>query len=260
MDDIVFINGGYNFPEYKSLRFNWYLYQHAFLYFQGPVIVNGKREDDGACILYPKHMVHDYITLDGFVNSYVGFQAPKELFQKLSLKTGKVVYPDNCGEINEIIHKMCIENSNRSLGSDEILQALILKLLVTFARGIETKSAKKKIFDAKEKMTIVRAKYLSDLKNPPDLEDIIRHSGFSRTQFYKLYSKFFNVTPANDFLWARLEKSRELIRSDPDIKMHEAASQCGFNEASYFFRVFKKMYGYTPKEYATAIKLNLKSV
>ena len=258
MDDIKFINAGYNYPEYKSLKFNWCLYQHAFLYFQGPVIVNGKKEDSGACILYPKYMVHDYVTLDGFVNSYVGFQAPEELLQKLSIKTGKVVYPDNCGEINEIIRQMCHENANRRVGSDEILQSLILKLLVTFARGTETEKVRKKTFDEKEKMTLLRSEYLSNLENTPDLEKLIKHSGFSRTQFYKLYSRFFNITPANDLMWARLEKARALISDDPDIKIMEVAIKCGFKEPTYFFKIFKKMYGYTPKDYANARKLNLK--
>jgi AraC-like DNA-binding protein len=256
-EEISFVNAGYNFPEYKSLKFNWSLNQHAFLYFQGPVIVNGKRENDGACILYPKNTIHDYVTLDGFVNSFVGFQAPEQLFQKLSVKTGRVVYPDNCGEINDVIRLMCVENSNRSLGSDEIMQGLILKLIVAFARGTQSESARAKLFDEREKMTVLRNQYLSDLENSQNLDKIISRSGFSRTQFYKLYSKFFNVTPTNDIIWARLEKSREMIRSNPDIKIHDVAKSCGFKEDSYFFRTFKKMYGYTPKEYAAARKLNM---
>ena len=49
MSEIKFVNAGYNVPEFKSLRFHWALNQHAFLYFQGPAIVNGKKIDSGAC-------------------------------------------------------------------------------------------------------------------------------------------------------------------------------------------------------------------
>ena len=103
MDTIRFVNAGYNVAEPRSLTFKWALNQHAFLYFQGPVIVNGKECTSGACILYKKGTPHDYVTLKGFVNSYIGFYVPTDLFTKLNIKTDKVIYPDNCDEINDII-------------------------------------------------------------------------------------------------------------------------------------------------------------
>lgn len=52
MRDIGFINGGYNVPELNGLHFQCTLSQHAFFFFQGPALVNGKAVDYGACILY----------------------------------------------------------------------------------------------------------------------------------------------------------------------------------------------------------------
>lgn len=254
MGDIGFINVGYNVPEIKGLHFQCTLSQHAFFYFQGPAVVNGKTVDSGACILYPGGTQHDYVTLDGFVNSYIGFHAPAELFQKLSIGTNRVLYPENCGEINNILLEMLHEDTERRRGYDEIINSLIIRLLVAISRGTEQKNEKKANVDAMNKMAELRTAYLSDLVNVPDINELIYRFGFSRTQFYRLYSVFFHVSPKDDLIRARLEYARELIRSDPGRKMYEVAGACGFNDIPNFFRFFRRRYGYTPKDYAKAAK------
>ena len=254
MQEICFVNAGYNVPEIKGLRFQCTLSQHAFFYFQGPAIVNGKEVDSGACILYPGGTAHNYITLNGFVNSYIGFFAPYELFSKLSIGTGKILYPDNCGEINDILLNIIEEDTERRRGYDEAINALILRLLIAISRGTEQKNEKRVNTDVLDKMTELRALYLSDLSSVPDINELIRLSGFSRTQFYRLYAFFFHVSPKDDLIRTRLESAREIIRSEPDKKMYEVASMCGFNDVPNFFRFFKRRYGYTPKDYAKAAK------
>lgn len=252
MENIEFVNAGYNVPEFKSLRFHWSLHQHAFLYFQGPALVNGKRVDSGACILYKKGSVHDYVTLKGFVNSYIGFNAPAELFAKLSIKTDNVIYPNNCGEINDILREICRENAERERGWDEEIGALIIMLLVAVSRGTNAGSGRST--EIKDKLTALRAEYLSNPANPADISELMTRCGFSRTSFYRLYQRFFHVSPKEDLIWARLEMARELLRMTPDKKMYEIASECGFNDIPHFFRLFKRRYGYTPKDYAKAAK------
>lgn len=254
MNDIGFSNAGYNVAELKSLKFHWSLRNHAFLYFQGPVLVSGKRYDAGACILYPEGTMHDYVTLDGFVNSYIGFYAPEDIFSKLSIKTGKVIFPDNCGEINDILRDICIENSEKRRGFEEAIVSLIIKLLVAISRGTEPENMKSRNVDIKNKLTALRARYLSNVLNPPDINDIITSSGLSRTHFYRLYTKLFGVSPKEDLIWARLDKAREILRSNPDMTIAGAALICGFADPPYFSRQFKQRYGYTPKNYASACK------
>lgn len=256
MNEITFSNAGYNVQEPRSLTFHWPLQKHAFLYFQGPVMVNGKEESSGACILYKKGTMHDYTTLKGFVNSYIGFSAPEELFTKLNIKTDKVIYPDNCGEINDILFNICQENSLKKLGFEENLQALILNLLVAIARGTNKENLTPRTTDFMNKMSVIRSEYLSDIASPPDFEILLKQNGISRTQGYKLYSRFFHSSPKEDLIWARLERSRNLMKLKPEMKIYEIAEMCGFTNVPHFFRLFKSRYGYTPKDYASVIKLD----
>ena len=47
----------------------------------------------------------------------------------------------------------------------------------------------------------------------------------------------------------RLETAKEKIKSG-NFKISEISALCGFKDASYFTRCFKKRYGMTPTEYA----------
>lgn len=254
MDLISYVNSGYNVAEPPNIHFNYTTPRHLFLYFQGDVTVNGKAEKPGSCIIYTKNSPRDYITGKKFVNSYLSFHAPVELFQKLGIKTDKVIYPNNCGEINDILFKICSESSTREKGYEEKFQSLILDLLVTFCRGITPKNYSAKNSDLKDKMNAIRAQFLVDTVNPPSFDFLLETNGISRTQGYKMYSKFFHSSPKEDLIWARLEKARALISQNPDVKIYSVVARCGFSNVSHFFRTFKQHYGYTPKDYSTAIK------
>ncbi|MBQ3110769.1 MAG: helix-turn-helix transcriptional regulator [Clostridia bacterium] len=256
MNTLKFVNAGYNVAEPGGLVFKWALNQHAFLYFQGPVIVNGKEEQSGACILYKKGTQHDYVTLKGFVNSYVGFNAPEELFTKLSLETDNIIYPANCGEINGLIFNICKENSTKGLGFEEAIQASLFSLLVAVARGINSDYEAVRSSDLKNKLTLIRSDLLSNLVSPPNFDFLLKQYGISRTQGYKMYSLFFKSSPKEDLIWARLEKARSLMHLNHEMKIYEIAELCGFTNIPHFFRLFKSRYGYTPKDYFSAIKLD----
>lgn len=256
MSNIRFVNAGYNVAEPRSLTFHWSINQHAFLYFQGPVIVNGEEVGAGACILYKKGTPHNYITLKGFVNSYIGFDAPEDIFKELNIKTDKVIYPSNCGEINDIIFNICKENSTKNLGFEVSLKAHILNLLVACSRGTNSECEQRKVSDKKNKMSLIRAEFLSNLISPPDFELLLKEYGISRTQGYKMYSDFFHSSPKEDLIWARLEKARDLICLNPDMKIYEVGELCGFSNIPHFSRLFKSRYGYTPKDYLNAVKTN----
>ncbi len=256
MNSISFVNAGYNVAEPRRLHFQWALPQYAFLYFQGPVVVSGKEYGAGACILYKRGTAHDYMTLKGFVNSYIGFNAPDELFSFLNIKLDKVIFPNNCDEINNILFSICHENSLAEYGYEISIKARILDLIVAIAKGTNPSVNLYSSSDIKNRMTLLRTDFLSDITSPPEFESLLKKYGFSRTQGFKYYSQFFHSSPKEDLIWARLEKARNLMKLNPDMKIYEIAERCGFTNIPHFFRIFKNRYGYTPKDYINAIKLD----
>lgn len=80
------------------------------------------------------------------------------------------------------------------------------------------------------------------------LEEVCTHLSVSKNYFSYLFKR---ETGQN--LWAyltdiRLNKSKELLRTT-DLKSYEIAYKVGYDNPSYFSKLFKKSTGYTPNEF-----------
>lgn len=135
------------------------------------------------------------------------------------------------------------------------ISRLFLRCRLRFQGGTNPENERENI-ESREKIAKMRSEYLADLTNVPHIDFLTKHRSISRTRFYKLYSRYFHTSPKDDLTRARPEKFRDEIRGNSERKIYEIASDCGFNDIPNFFRLFKRWYGYTPKEYAAAAKLN----
>jgi AraC-like DNA-binding protein len=78
---------------------------------------------------------------------------------------------------------------------------------------------------------------------------IIDQIGMSRSVFYKKY-KALSDQPINDLVKSfRLVKAKELLLSN-SMNISEIAFVTGFNDASYFGKVFREEFKMTPKDFS----------
>lgn len=79
-------------------------------------------------------------------------------------------------------------------------------------------------------------------------EEIARQYNMSRATFYRVWKKYFDVSPIQYLLNLRLEAAANLLRETP-ISIMRIADEVGFCGVDAFYRKFKEKYNSTPAEY-----------
>ena len=80
------------------------------------------------------------------------------------------------------------------------------------------------------------------------LVEMAQISNMSASHFSLTFHEFFGQTPI-DFLNSYRVEHACMLLSNSELSITEVAYQCGFNDSSYFVKVFKKYKNITPKRY-----------
>lgn len=94
-------------------------------------------------------------------------------------------------------------------------------------------------------------KNLSDV----NLMNTARHVNLSQSYFSTVFKKEMGVSFSDYVIQARIDRAKELFIAS-DYKICYVASILGFNDPSYFSRVFKKITGIRPNEYRSKFLVN----
>ena len=73
--------------------------------------------------------------------------------------------------------------------------------------------------------------------------------GIGKTQLYAITKKLYQQGMAKRIRELRMKKAKSLLREQRDLPLAEVAWQCGYMDYNYFFTVFKREVGCTPKEW-----------
>lgn len=86
----------------------------------------------------------------------------------------------------------------------------------------------------------------ANLFKPFSLTDYARLCGFSLSSFKREFAKLYQTSPKDWINKERLQHAHFLLQSS-DKNVNEIAYDCGFDNASYFIKLYKAKYGHTPK-------------
>lgn len=100
-----------------------------------------------------------------------------------------------------------------------------------------------------EMRTFIYNRYSSDIM----LDDMAEELGISGKYCSNLFKKLCDDTFKNFLNKYRVEKAKEMIDADPNIKISDLSVKVGFNSSNTFIRVFGKYSGMTPKAYSNMV-------
>ena len=98
--------------------------------------------------------------------------------------------------------------------------------------------------------------FMNYSKTDFELDEIIRAMPFHYDYLRKLFKKEVGVTPLEYMTNLRMKKAEMMLSTmwGRDYSMAEIAKLCGYEDALYFSRVFKKHFGCAPTAFAKSAK------
>ena len=87
------------------------------------------------------------------------------------------------------------------------------------------------------------------LTEPITAKTLCEHFQLGKTSLYQLAHQAYGMGIAEHIRTLRIKKAQVLLMDAPDLPISEIAYACGFNDYNYFITVFKRLTGYTPKQF-----------
>lgn len=149
-------------------------------------------------------------------------------------------------------------NLNKSYGFELITKGLLCNLWIELLMIADSKQSLKKlttdsdVLRSKDAMLYMQKHFDKDLT----LEEIASNIHLSKSEFCRCFKRTTASTPFEYLMHYRVYRSAIIMQRQDQSKVSisSLASSCGFNNASYFNKIFKKYLGITPSEYRDIIK------
>jgi AraC-like DNA-binding protein len=81
-----------------------------------------------------------------------------------------------------------------------------------------------------------------------DVARMAKASGYSRYHFSRVFAAHEGTTPARYLLRLRMEEAARLLHVE-EAPVKVIAQRCGFDDANYFAKVFRRFYGIGPRDF-----------
>ncbi len=144
-------------------------------------------------------------------------------------------------EIFNIYNKMLNEYKNKKIGYKEIIRGYLIELLILIFR------AQEKISNNNDLYPIIEYIYNS-YKTRITLEELAKMCGMSVSSFHRKFKKLTNCNLIDFVQRLRVEEACNLL-SNTNKTVVQIANEVGYSDIKYFYKVFKKITGNTPKHY-----------
>ncbi len=195
----------------------------------------------GEVVAIPPNVYHINKSSVGFTNIFLTITNVA-----LPFKTGFKISDDSTGHIYSAFSEAYFY-FNSDMDKRELLLAALGDLIVAYV----TVYYNQKPYS--ETVEIIRNDIIKNFSDSRyKLDNILSTLPASYDYLRKLFKKEIGTTPLEFLTDTRMKLAEKLLRLKEisEYNVTEIAEMCGYSDALYFSRVFKKYTGYSPSEYA----------
>lgn len=208
-----------------------------FVHYYIHIYEDGKIEDDG---------VFDEYAFPIEVQSLAG---DEQLFARLSTINPTMLLPASNPDTyddNQTLLRSITRNKNRSLSQKLESRGIVYQIMSRFIDGATPKS------QMHDKRIALATRYIrTNLNHRFSIDELAERACLSTDHFIRLFKQNMNCTPLQYINTKRIEKAQLMLLSD-NVTVKSLAYMLGYEDVSYFVRVFKRVTGFTPNEYRGA--------
>lgn len=138
------------------------------------------------------------------------------------------------GDFHELMTISCLSR----------LLTLILQKGCYTVNPEDTPSSSHRINQLKTVLEYIENHYAS----PISLDVMAKEAGMNPKYFCRFFRSITHQTPLDYVNYYRIEQAAQMLLSS-DLSVTDIGMECGFNDSSYFVKVFRKYRGVTPNQY-----------
>lgn len=170
------------------------------------------------------------------------------LFPEQQLASDVHISGSSYNVFGELFNKIYLEFTNRERGYINIISAYVTELIVKIFRKMDSAQNKEVSSNQKQVVNNTLAYLRKNYQKQISLDELASQVFLSKDYFSRLFRQTTGV-PASAFLQKiRVEEACNLL-STTNMAIKDVAQQCGFHDIKYFYSIFKKLTGLTPRQY-----------
>lgn len=177
-----------------------------------------------------------------FINDWIYFECDDRFMDNVNIK---VNIPVKCSDIclfTKLIDSINSEEIKNDKYSSLIISNNIHNLILQYMRDSDSN------YEIPEKIEYARNTVLGNPQFKWKLEDMAKLSGYSISRFSNLYTEYYGISPVNELINVRIDKSKYFLRLK-SYSITEISEMCGFSSVHYFSKCFKSRCGTSPMSY-----------
>ncbi|MDG4990273.1 AraC family transcriptional regulator [Lactococcus lactis] len=147
------------------------------------------------------------------------------------------------------LKKLYMEHCDKQI-DELLLLSSLFEIWHYFLKYIDTNQVIEKILSHKQEREIkdiiffIQTHYSENIV----IDDIAKYAKISRSECFRIFKKFTSKKPIEYINNYRLASAARMIKNS-NLTITDIYIKCGFSNASYFGKLFKKKYGLTPLKF-----------
>ncbi len=182
-------------------------------------------------------------------NNLIGNSEAKYI---IPIRDNRILFKNQIQEDEEIIscaEKIIKEYEIRQEGYELLITSYIYQIIALLLREHVAAVLTEKNYELRKKRLIHFSKVLQYIdkhyEQDVDIEFLAKMAHISTSHFYPVFKEITGKTPTHYINFVRIEKAEELLKNS-EMNVTEVAFTVGFNDLSYFCRLFKRYKGISP--------------